>query len=89
MKKFIGLAVVFALITAGTAWAITENQAMVAPVLEQLKLEAVPSKVIGGPQTYKITNETIELLKEAKKEGKHIVLKPSGEIEFVAKKKKK
>ncbi|MEW4562643.1 hypothetical protein AB1K70_08965 [Bremerella sp. JC770] len=83
MKKLFAISLVGLLLTAGSVLAITENQATVAPVLEQLKLKSLPSKVIGGPQTYAITDETIELLTKAKKAGKVVVLKPNGSIELV------
>lgn len=83
MKKLATLGVALVLLSAGIALAITENQATVAPVLEQLKLKHLPSEVIGGPQKYEITNETLELLTKAKKSGKVIVLKPDGSIELV------
>ncbi|MBA2116063.1 hypothetical protein [Bremerella alba] len=83
MKKLAALGVTLVLLTAGVALAITENQAMVAPVLEQLKLKHMPSEVIGGPQKYQITDETLELLTKAKKSGQVIVLKPDGSIELV------
>ncbi len=82
MKKLALLGVTFVLMSAGALWAITENQAAVAPLLNELKLKAVPNKLIGGPMKYEITDETIELLTKAKKAGQLIVLKPNGSIEF-------
>jgi len=83
MKKLFAISLVCLFLSAGTVFAITQSQATVAPVLEQLKLKSIPSKVIGGPQKYAITDETIELLTKAKKAGKVVVLKPNGSIELV------
>ena len=82
MKKLAALSVTFVLLSAGVVLAITENQAIVAPALQTLKLKPVPSEVIGGPQKYEITDETIKFLTKAKKSGKVIVLKPNGSIEL-------
>lgn len=69
-----------AIFSVGTVFAITQDQARVIPVLKTLKLELIPSKVIGGPQKYKVTKETMELLQEALDEGKVVVLQNDGSI---------
>lgn len=83
MKKLAALSVAFVLLSAGVVLAITESQAAVAPVLQELKMKPIPSKVLGGPQKYEITDETIEFLTKAKKSGKVVVLKSDGSIELV------
>jgi len=86
MKKLATLGIAMILLSSSAAWAITENQAMVAPLLKTLKLKPIASEVIGGPMQYEITDETIEHLTKAKKAGKVIVLKPNGSIELTKKK---
>lgn len=86
MKKLALLGLLLVLFGTGVAWAITESQAAVAPVLTELKLKPVPNKLLGGPMKYEVTDETIELLTKAKKAGRLIVLKPNGSIEFTKEK---
>lgn len=80
MKKLATLGIMLVLLSAGAALAITQSQATVAPVLKELKLKPIPSKLIGGPQKYEITDDTIKFLTEAKKAGKVVVLKGDGAI---------
>jgi hypothetical protein len=83
MKNKLIATLAFSLLTfaaVSTVLAITQDQARVIPVLKTLKLEAIPSKLIGGPQKYKVTKETIELLQDALDEGKVIVLQNDGSI---------
>lgn len=58
----------------------TQNQALVTGILGELKFEHVPSNppVMGGPQKFKITDETIEHLSSLK--GKTLVVGSSGEV---------
>ena len=80
MKQSIAACVVGLGLCVATAYAITEKQATVSPALEALKLGLVPSKVIDGPQTYKVTKETIDLLTKLHKEGGTIVLENDGKL---------
>src|ERR1051325_797350 len=77
------LALVAVAASAGSARAITRDQALVGGVLNELKLELVPSDVIGGPQKYKVTKKTIKHLQELLNEGKLIVLEGDGSIKVV------
>jgi hypothetical protein len=74
--------VLFAFTALGLVGAslITEKQGMVCPAIEELKLEAVKSKVIGGPQRYKVTKATIDYLQKLMKEGKVIIVNNDGSI---------
>lgn len=83
MQKFVVpvvLGLLVSLVLVGTVMAITKEQATVLPVLETLKLERVKSKVIGGPQKFKVTKETLELLKDAMDKGHVIILENNGTI---------
>jgi hypothetical protein len=71
---------VLALVVVSTAYAITEAQAHVGGALQALKLKSLPSKVIGGPQKYEVTQDTIDFLTKAKKDGKTIVVAGNGSI---------
>lgn len=71
-----------ALAGVSAAYAITEAQAQVIPVLETLKMEPVKSKVIGGPQRFKVTKETLKLLQKAMDDGKTVVVESDGSIKF-------
>lgn len=71
---------VLALVVASTAYAITEAQGHVGGALQALKLKSVPSKVIGGPQKYEVTQDAIDFLTKAKKDGKTIVVAGNGSI---------
>ena len=77
MKRIACLVVACAAITL---MGLTEKQATVAPALETLKLEKVPSDVIGGPMSYKVTKKTIEHLEHLMKEGKVLVLENDGAL---------
>lgn len=72
--------VVFGLVCVTTAYAITEAQSHVIPALEALKLKPVKSEVIGGPQKFKVTKETLDFLNKAMKDGKSIVVEGDGSI---------
>ncbi len=76
--KIVGLGIALAM--SGVAFAITQNQALVAPSLVALKFEHVPSKVIGGPQEYAVTQATIDLLTRLMKEKKHVTLENNGAL---------
>lgn len=75
------LAAVF-LSSVAPAWAVTEKQAIVMPVLDAIKLKQIKSDVIGGPVKYRITRETLDLLKKAMDDGKIIILESDGTIKF-------
>jgi hypothetical protein len=61
---------------------ITQVQALVGGGLDTLGLEWVAPKnnVVGGPQTYAVTDATIKKLQGIKKSGKHIVVDNDGTI---------
>lgn len=85
MRKFvstIALGSLVTLVSVGVAYAITEDQAKVMPVLETLNLELVKSKVIGGPQKYKVTQKTLDLLKKTMDDGHVIILDNDGTIKI-------
>jgi hypothetical protein len=68
------------LVALNDAYAITEAQSYVVGVLESLKMTLVKSKVIGGPQKFKVTKGTLELLKNAADEGKVVVVDSEGKV---------
>ncbi len=77
MKKFSCLLVAcVAILLMG----ITEKQATVAPALESLKLERLPSEVIGGPISYRVTKKTVEHLERLLKDDKVLVLGNDGSL---------
>jgi hypothetical protein len=85
MKKTLAAVVAFAAVSIASVsvvWAITEDQAKVIPVLETLQLEPVKSKVIGGPQKFKVTKKTLDLLKKAMDDGHVIILDNDGTIKI-------
>lgn len=83
MKKTTALAAFVGIsLAVGTALAITENQAIVMPVLQSLKFEPIPSKVLGGPQKFKITKATIEHLQKALDDGSVIIVQNNGSIKI-------
>lgn len=84
MRKAVltGAALLAIALSSSVALAITETQAIVIPVLENLKLKPIQSKVIGGPQKFRVTKETLDLLKKTMDDGKVIVLDSQGKITF-------
>jgi hypothetical protein len=80
MKRIASVLIAFTAIGLVGANLITEKQGIVAPAMEELKLELVKSKVIGGPQRYKVTKATIDHLQKLMKEGKVIVLNNDGSL---------
>jgi hypothetical protein len=80
MKRLASVLIAFTAIGLVGANLITEKQGIVAPALEELKLQLVPSKVIGGPQRYTVTKATIDHLQKLMKEGKVIVLNNDGSL---------
>ena len=80
MKRLTCVLFAFTALTLAGANLITENQGMVCPAIEKLKLEVVKSKVIGGPQRYKVTKATIDYLQKLMKEGKVIVVNNDGSL---------
>jgi hypothetical protein len=80
MKRFACVAIAVAAIGFTGANLITETQSLVGSVFEELKLESMPSKVIGGPQRYKVTKKTLDHLKKLMDEGKIIVVGGDGKI---------
>jgi hypothetical protein len=80
MKRIASVLIAFTAIGLVGANLITEKQGIVAPAMEELKLELVQSKVIGGPQRYKVTKATIDHLQKLMKEGKVIVLNNDGSL---------
>lgn len=63
-----------------TAWAITEAQSYTCPAVEALGLEYVDTGKIGGPQQYRVTQKTINLLTKYAKEKRTIVIQNDGSL---------
>lgn len=84
MKKLMAIATVGVVLLAAMG-AGPEGQKDIA-VLEKLGFElVVPKKPMpGAPQQLKITEKTIEKLKEAMKAGKGVAVSDGGELEIVA-----
>ena len=82
MKKFVVPALLLGLVCAGSLYAITKDQATVIPVLETLQLAPIKSKVIGGPQKFKVTQKTIDLLQKTMDDGHVIILGNDGSIKI-------
>ncbi len=80
MKHLLLSAIVLVGLTVASAYAITEAQSTVLPALKALKLALVPSKVIGGPQTFKVTQDTVDLMSKLLKEGGTITLENNGSL---------
>lgn len=79
-KSLVALPLV--LLLSGIALAITEKQATVIPVLEQLKCERVPSRVIGGPQKFKVSKATVELLTRLLEKGGTLTVENDGSVKI-------
>lgn len=85
MKKTICTAAIIlaiSFVSVNQLFAVTEVQSGIMGALEKLKMTLVKSKVIGGPQKFKITKETIELLKKSMDEGKVIVVDGDGSLKI-------
>ncbi len=61
---------------------ITEAQSYVCGCLEQLKFEPVPAPggVVGGPQRFRITQKTVDFLRNTANAGKTITVENDGSI---------
>lgn len=83
MKKYIAVAMLGLLgcvIAVRTAMAITEAQSYAIPAVEALGLEYIESEEIGGPQKYRITQKTLNLLTKYAKERRTIIVENDGSI---------
>jgi hypothetical protein len=85
MKNLATAAIVLAL--AGTALGamyITQNCALTTGNLNELKFEQQPneSKMIGGPQSFKVTKGTIDYLEQLMKDNKTIEVQNDGGIKI-------
>lgn len=84
MNKLMALAMVGVVLFVAMG-AGPEGQKDIA-VLEELGFELVAPKkpMPGAPQQLKVTEKTIEKLKEAMKAGKGVAVSDGGELEIVA-----
>lgn len=82
--------VVLTFLAAPAMWSVghaavlaTQDQALVGAALEKLKLKAIAPKggIIGGPQQFEVTEETLKFLK-----GKVVTVDPDGSIKVAPKK---
>jgi hypothetical protein len=83
MKRFSLIAVAcLALTFTGAKLLITEAQSYVVGALDELKFEPIPAAggVVGGPQRYRITQNTINHLRNAANSGKTITVQNDGSI---------
>ena len=83
MKKFAVMVFVFVIMsTAIGAMYITQNCAIVTGTLNELKFEQQPNqtKMIGGPQNFKVTKATIDYLQQLQKDNKTIEVENDGAI---------
>jgi len=83
MKNFLlGMAVTSALLLTGARVLITEAQSYVVGALDELKFENVPAAggVVGGPQRYRITQKTIDHLRNLANSGKTVTVQNDGSI---------
>jgi phage terminase large subunit-like protein len=88
MKKIVCIAVVFAAVVASAgAMYISQDAAKTGSILTQLKLQPIPGKpgVMGAPEQYKITDETIKYLQQMQKDGKVVEVQSNGEIKILDK----
>jgi hypothetical protein len=83
MRK-LALALVVGVSTSllGANLLITEAQSYVCGALEKLKFDPVPAPggVVGGPQRFRITQKTIDFLRNTANSGKTIVVENDGSI---------
>jgi hypothetical protein len=84
MKKFACLAFIVIALGSLGAKLITQDEALVAGALSELKFESVPGnpKLIGAPPQLKVTKATIEYLQKLQKEGKIIEVQGNGELKI-------
>jgi hypothetical protein len=83
MKNFFfGMIAASAIMLTGARVLITEAQSYVVGALDQLKFENVPAAggVVGGPQKYRITQKTIDHLRNVANSGKTITVQNDGSI---------
>ncbi|ADB15392.1 hypothetical protein Psta_0706 [Pirellula staleyi DSM 6068] len=83
MKKYVAAAMLGLLgcvIVVRSALAITEAQSYACPVVESLGLQRIPSDKIGGPQQYRITEDTIKLLTQFSKDKRIVIVENDGSI---------
>ncbi len=83
MKRFAIVAVAcLALTFTGAKLLITEAQSYVVGALDELKFEAVPAPggAVGGPQKYRITQNTINHLRNVANSGKTITVQNDGSL---------
>lgn len=84
MKTIIGILMCAAVCLgmAQSSFAATELQYTVGQAMETLHMDFVPNGVVGGPQRFRVTTKTVELLLRAVKEGKDIIVDSDGSIRF-------
>lgn len=84
MKTIVGMLLGVAVFVgmAQNCFAATELQYTVGQALETLKMEFVPNGVVGGPQRFRVTVKTVEILLKAVKEGYDIIVDSDGTIRF-------
>ncbi len=83
MKRFAIVSVAcLALTFTGAKLLITEAQSYVVGALDELKFEPIPAPggVVGGPQKYRITQNTINHLRNAANSGKTITVQNDGSL---------
>ncbi len=85
MKRFAVLVFLFSVVGTGIgAMYITQNCALTTGNLNELKFEQQPneSKMVGGPQSFKVSKGTIEYLEQLMKDGKTIEVQNDGGIKI-------
>ena len=80
MKKLAIVAMV--LVGVAVSLGITQMQAVVSPVLFDLKFEEVPPPdgIVGAPPKFKVTQATLDYLTELKEDGTIITVGGNGQI---------
>jgi len=69
---------------AALAMGITREQSLVSGVLTTLKFESVKAEggLIGGPQKFKITKESIDYLAKLLEDGNTLVIENNGSVKI-------
>jgi hypothetical protein len=78
----IAIIVCVAVALTGAKLLITEAQSYVVGALSELKFEHVPAPggVVGGPQKYRVTQKTIDHLRNIANTGKTITVENDGSL---------
>ena len=85
-KSLLVLLAVLGLVGVAGANLITQDEAKVGGVLQELKLESVKPKdptIVGAPPRYRVTKATIDYLEKLMKDGKMIEVQGNGSLKIV------